>query len=242
MPYCPNCKTEYRDGFKKCADCDIELVAELPIQAKESSDKKVKRGCVITFLVVYVLTVLVFIFLLRNSSAELARANKNLDIMAKRAADSIAEVDKLKQENANLKRQLQSSDSSINQGSGLLPNTDAFGVEDVIIVEKLEYKNFNYFNYKGRAAQIKITIKNLTGNNFPVNTRNFKAITNQQRTVPISINILLSYEREINSKVGFDLVELAPDTKADGTIFFELKGGETIQTLMYDDLKIPIKQ
>lgn len=28
--YCPNCRTEYRAGFKVCADCDVALVEELP--------------------------------------------------------------------------------------------------------------------------------------------------------------------------------------------------------------------
>lgn len=27
---CPNCKTEYRDGFSVCADCNIHLVSQLP--------------------------------------------------------------------------------------------------------------------------------------------------------------------------------------------------------------------
>jgi len=26
--FCPKCKTEYRDGFYKCADCGTDLVAE----------------------------------------------------------------------------------------------------------------------------------------------------------------------------------------------------------------------
>ena len=30
---CPKCKAEYRDGFYKCADCGIDLVAELPLEA-----------------------------------------------------------------------------------------------------------------------------------------------------------------------------------------------------------------
>lgn len=29
MPWCPNCKTEYREGITHCADCKIELVADL---------------------------------------------------------------------------------------------------------------------------------------------------------------------------------------------------------------------
>ncbi len=28
MPWCPNCKTEYREGITHCADCKMELVAE----------------------------------------------------------------------------------------------------------------------------------------------------------------------------------------------------------------------
>ena len=28
--FCPQCKAEYRDGFSRCSDCDIALVAELP--------------------------------------------------------------------------------------------------------------------------------------------------------------------------------------------------------------------
>jgi len=30
MPFCPECKYEYVEGVKKCADCGAELVAELP--------------------------------------------------------------------------------------------------------------------------------------------------------------------------------------------------------------------
>lgn len=28
--FCPECKAEYRQGFTHCADCDVELVAQLP--------------------------------------------------------------------------------------------------------------------------------------------------------------------------------------------------------------------
>lgn len=37
MPWCPNCKTEYREGITHCADCKAELVAEL-------SEKKTGAG------------------------------------------------------------------------------------------------------------------------------------------------------------------------------------------------------
>ena len=29
MPWCPNCKTEYQEGYTVCNDCKVELVAEL---------------------------------------------------------------------------------------------------------------------------------------------------------------------------------------------------------------------
>lgn len=32
--YCPECKSEYREGFTKCADCDVPLVDELPPEPK----------------------------------------------------------------------------------------------------------------------------------------------------------------------------------------------------------------
>ncbi|MBN1905921.1 MAG: DUF2007 domain-containing protein [Deltaproteobacteria bacterium] len=28
--FCPKCKAEYREGFLRCTDCDIDLVFELP--------------------------------------------------------------------------------------------------------------------------------------------------------------------------------------------------------------------
>ncbi len=31
--FCPICKAEYRQGFARCADCDVELVYELPATA-----------------------------------------------------------------------------------------------------------------------------------------------------------------------------------------------------------------
>lgn len=30
MPFCPRCRSEYREGFSRCADCDLDLVAERP--------------------------------------------------------------------------------------------------------------------------------------------------------------------------------------------------------------------
>ncbi len=34
MPYCPKCKSEYREGFAKCADCNVDLVEKL-VESKE---------------------------------------------------------------------------------------------------------------------------------------------------------------------------------------------------------------
>jgi Double zinc ribbon len=30
MPFCPNCKTEYVTGIRKCVDCEVDLVESLP--------------------------------------------------------------------------------------------------------------------------------------------------------------------------------------------------------------------
>lgn len=34
MPWCPNCKSEYREGIKECAECKVDLVDELPDQSE----------------------------------------------------------------------------------------------------------------------------------------------------------------------------------------------------------------
>lgn len=39
MPWCPNCKNEYREGILKCADCGADLVAEL------ETDKEIAPLC-----------------------------------------------------------------------------------------------------------------------------------------------------------------------------------------------------
>lgn len=38
MPWCPNCKTEYREGITHCADCKAELVAELSTEKVGTDD------------------------------------------------------------------------------------------------------------------------------------------------------------------------------------------------------------
>jgi hypothetical protein len=35
--FCPQCKAEYRPGFTRCADCDLDLVDQLPLPAEPSS-------------------------------------------------------------------------------------------------------------------------------------------------------------------------------------------------------------
>ena len=35
MPWCPNCKTEYREGITHCADCKAELVATIDTRAEK---------------------------------------------------------------------------------------------------------------------------------------------------------------------------------------------------------------
>jgi hypothetical protein len=43
MMHCPQCKAEYRFGYTRCADCGVELVANLP-GTKESNSKDVPSG------------------------------------------------------------------------------------------------------------------------------------------------------------------------------------------------------
>jgi hypothetical protein len=33
--FCPKCKSEYRDGFFKCADCGVDLVAQIPPEPED---------------------------------------------------------------------------------------------------------------------------------------------------------------------------------------------------------------
>ena len=43
MPYCPECRYEYRAGFSRCPDCDVSLVEELP---EEKVERPVETVCV----------------------------------------------------------------------------------------------------------------------------------------------------------------------------------------------------
>ncbi len=38
--FCPICKSEYRERFYKCADCDVYLVSELPQPTANHSDNE----------------------------------------------------------------------------------------------------------------------------------------------------------------------------------------------------------
>jgi len=39
MPFCPTCHCEYRPGFTRCTDCDVELVDSLPQEHSVEPDK-----------------------------------------------------------------------------------------------------------------------------------------------------------------------------------------------------------
>jgi len=38
MPFCPNCGAEYRAGYTRCTDCDVELVSALPQEESPPSE------------------------------------------------------------------------------------------------------------------------------------------------------------------------------------------------------------
>jgi hypothetical protein len=40
--YCPICRTEYREGFTKCADCRVALVAEVPPEMPDSGEAQLE--------------------------------------------------------------------------------------------------------------------------------------------------------------------------------------------------------
>ncbi|MEO8197621.1 MAG: hypothetical protein ABI689_12980 [Thermoanaerobaculia bacterium] len=37
--FCPRCRSEYREGFTRCENCDVPLVATLPPEAGDPSDR-----------------------------------------------------------------------------------------------------------------------------------------------------------------------------------------------------------
>jgi len=40
---CPQCETEYREGFATCADCKVPLVCELPADEESSPEEDKKQ-------------------------------------------------------------------------------------------------------------------------------------------------------------------------------------------------------
>ena len=48
MPFCPVCKTEYREGFTTCSDCDASLVEQLP--AEPPRDERWDGSMVVVFI------------------------------------------------------------------------------------------------------------------------------------------------------------------------------------------------
>src|SRR5258706_6152278 len=40
--FCPECRAEYRPGFGRCADCDVDLVQELPLELS-GTEKTLQR-------------------------------------------------------------------------------------------------------------------------------------------------------------------------------------------------------
>jgi hypothetical protein len=40
VPYCPNCRTEYQRGVKRCTDCNAQLVNALPPEVEESDERE----------------------------------------------------------------------------------------------------------------------------------------------------------------------------------------------------------
>ncbi len=37
-PFCPRCRSEYREGFKRCSDCESDLVETLPSETDNRED------------------------------------------------------------------------------------------------------------------------------------------------------------------------------------------------------------
>ena len=40
--FCPECRAEYREGFNKCSDCNVDLVEQLPPEQEEVFPEYVK--------------------------------------------------------------------------------------------------------------------------------------------------------------------------------------------------------
>ena len=44
MPWCPECRVEYRDGFVRCSECQVDLVAVLPEDGDRDDREWVEVG------------------------------------------------------------------------------------------------------------------------------------------------------------------------------------------------------
>jgi hypothetical protein len=49
MPFCPRCRTEYREGCEHCADCGTALVATLPPLSANRHDEPTREVRIATF-------------------------------------------------------------------------------------------------------------------------------------------------------------------------------------------------
>ena len=50
MPFCPLCKAEYSPGTKRCPDCEVDLIEELPEEADlEGIDEELPENLVLLY-------------------------------------------------------------------------------------------------------------------------------------------------------------------------------------------------
>jgi len=51
MPFCPLCKAEYGAGTKRCPDCEVDLVEELPEEAdlEEAGEDELPEGLMLLY-------------------------------------------------------------------------------------------------------------------------------------------------------------------------------------------------
>ena len=50
MPFCPLCKSEYSPGTRRCPDCEVDLIEELPEEADlEEADEDLPEDLVLLY-------------------------------------------------------------------------------------------------------------------------------------------------------------------------------------------------
>ena len=65
MPFCPECKAEYREGFTKCSDCHIPLTDTLPDEIlKEIQEKNEYRPAITKTLSIWCMIAAIVLMLL----------------------------------------------------------------------------------------------------------------------------------------------------------------------------------